>query len=200
MWRPTRPRAREAGDATAAIMKFKLQIAHQVPGRIRLKVASAKGNPALLNEIKQLFGAVPGIGGIAVNATTGSLILHYDPARHSEFYEDFQDRYSSHISTPPPTEVDSALNMIEAETEFLASRSHAVRTVVDFCKSMDQSLRVATNNTVDLKIAVAAGFAALALMEIGVTAATPMWVTLAIFALNHMAEMNLPDPARSVAD
>lgn len=181
-------------------MKFKFHIAHQVPGRIRLKVALGKRNPALLDEIKQLFATVPGIGRIAVNPTTGSLILHYDRARHLGFYEDFQDRYASHIATPPPTEVDSSLNMIQAETEFLATRSHAVRTVVDFCKSMDQSLRVATNNTIDLKIAVAAGFAGLALVKIGVTASTPMWVTLAIFALNHMAEMNLPDPARSVAD
>lgn len=198
--RSIRPRAREADDATPAIMQFKLHIAHQVPGRIRLKAASAKGNPALLDEIKQLFMTVPGIGGITVNATTGSLILHYDPAQHSGFYERFQDRYASHISTLPPTEVDSAVNMIQAEAEFLAARSLAVRTVVDFCKSMDQSLRIATSNTIDLKIAVAAGFAALALMEIGVTAATPMWVALAIFALNHMAEMNLPDPARSMAD
>jgi uncharacterized protein (DUF983 family) len=53
-------------------------------------------------------------------------------------------------------------------------------------------VRVASDNTVDLKIIVAASFSILALMEIGVTASTPLWVTLAIFALNHLAELNLP--------
>lgn len=33
--------------------KMKLQIAHQVPGRIRMKVPSAKENPELLEQIKQ---------------------------------------------------------------------------------------------------------------------------------------------------
>ena len=185
-----------ADDATATIMKFKLHIAHKVPGRIRMKVASAKGDPVLLDQIRQLFVAIPGVEGASINETTGSLILYYDPARHVEFYKHFQDRYASHAlgaSTPPASEIDAAVNTIRAEAEFLADRSLTARSVVDFCRAVDQHLRVATNNTVDLKIAVAVGFAALALMEIGVTAATPIWVTLAIFALNHLAEMNLPD-------
>jgi hypothetical protein len=177
-------------------MKFKLHIAHQVPGRIRLKVNSAKGNPAILDQIKQFFVAIPGIEGVAVNTTTGSLILHYNPTQHVEVYQTFQARYASHdalpASTPPGTEIDAAVNTIEEEAEFLASRSLMARTVVDFCKTVDQYVRVATDNTVDLKIIVAASFAVLALMEIGVTASTPLWVTLAIFALNHLAELNLP--------
>jgi Heavy metal associated domain 2 len=183
-------------------MKFQLHIAHQVRGRIRMKVASAKGDPELLDQIKQLFASIPGVGGIAVNATTGSVILHYDPTQHAEFYKDFQARYASHasaVSTPPANEIDNVVRTIQAEAEFLADRSLTARTVVDFCKSVDQYLRIATNNTVDLKIAVAVSFTVMTLMELGVTAATPMWVTLAIFALNHLAEMNLPDAARSGA-
>lgn len=167
-----------------------------------MTAAAAKGDPALLGQIKQLFVGVPGVQSIAVNATTGSLILHYDPTQHAEFCEHFQDRYSSHAvaaSTPPATEIDAAVDTIEAEAEFLASRSLTARSLVDFCKTVDQHLRVATNNTVDLKIVVALGFAGLALLEIGVTAATPMWVTIAIFALNHLAELNLPDAAGSTA-
>jgi Zn-dependent membrane protease YugP len=176
-------------------MKFKLDIAHQVPGRIRLKANSAKRNPAILDHIKQLFVAIPGVESVAVNTTTGSLILHYDPTQHVEVYKNFQARYASHAlpaSTSPATEIDAAVNTIEEEAEFLASRSLMARTVVDFCKTVDQYVRVASDNTVDLKIIVAASFSILALMEIGVTASTPLWVTLAIFALNHLAELNLP--------
>ena len=165
-----------------------------------MKVASAKGDPALLDQIKQVFVAIPGVEGASINAITGSLILNYDPSQHAEFYKHFQDRYASHalaVSTPPPTEIDAAVNTIQAEAEFLANRSLTARSVVNFCRAVDQHLRIATNNTVDLKIVVAVGFAGLALMEIGVTAATPIWVTLAIFALNHLAEMNLPDATRT---
>jgi hypothetical protein len=182
----------------ATIMKHQLHIAHQIPGRIRLKVASAKGNPALLDQIRQLFAAVPGAGRVRVNATTGSLIVHYDPTQHAEFSKHLQSSFASHalaVSPLPGDEIDDMANAIEAEAEFLAARSVTARTIVDFFKTMDQHVRVATNNTVDLKIVVAVGFAGLVLMEIGFTASTPLWVTLAIFALNHLAELNLPGAA-----
>ena len=40
---------------------LKLSVAHQVPGRVRLKVPSAKGNPELLQQIGDAFGVIPGI-------------------------------------------------------------------------------------------------------------------------------------------
>lgn len=178
--------------------KFNLHIAHQVPGRIRMKAASGKGNPALLGQIRESFRAIPGVKGVAINPTTGSLILHYDPTQHAEFYKQFQDRFASHalsLSDPPKTEIDDFTNSVEAEAKFLADRSLTARAIVEFCKSLDKSLRVATNNAIDLKIVIAVGFTGLVLMEIGVAAATPMWVTVAIYGLNHLAELNLPDAA-----
>ena len=163
-----------------------------------MKAVSGKGDPELLDQIKESFRAIPGIKSVAVNPTTGSLILHYDPTRHAEFYKQFQDRFASHalsVSTPPMTEIDDFTNAIQAEAEFLADRSITARSIVDFCKRLDRSLRVATNNAIDLKIVVAGGFAVVVLLEIGVSVATPMWVTLAIYGLNHLAELNLPDAA-----
>lgn len=52
--------------------KMKLQIAHQVPGRVRLKVPAAKGNEELLRQISETFGVIPGIEQITVNPATGS--------------------------------------------------------------------------------------------------------------------------------
>jgi hypothetical protein len=181
-------------------MNAKLHIAHHVPGRLRVKVASAKGNSELLDQMKRLFDETPGVHGIAVNPATGSLILHYDPTQQAEFYNHFKARYARHalpVSTLPSNEIDNIVNTIQGEAEFFAERSLMVRTIVALFKSIDQQVRVATDNTIDLKIVAAVGFAGLALMEIGVTAATPMWVTLAIFALNHLAELNLPDTAHA---
>jgi hypothetical protein len=55
-------------------MKVKLQIAHQVPGRIRMKVPSAKGDSALLAEIqvKKLNAAVVDV--LADAATRSRLV------------------------------------------------------------------------------------------------------------------------------
>ena len=179
-------------------MKAKLHVVHHIPGRLRMKVASAKGNVELLDQIRQLFAASPGVHAVAVNPTTGSLTLHYDRTQQEEFYNHFKASYARHAlsgSTPPATDIDNIVNKIEEEAKFLADRSLLARNVVDFFENLDQQVRLATNNSLDLKIVAAVGFATFALMEIGVTAATPMWVTLAIFALNHLAELNLPDAA-----
>jgi hypothetical protein len=38
---------------------------------------------------------------------------------------------------------------------------------------------------------LAAGIAGFTIFEVGASAATPVWVTLSIFALNHMIQANL---------
>ena len=76
--------------------KLNLQIAHQVPGRLRMKIPAGKGNPELLRQISETFGLIPGIEQITVNPTTGSIVLHYDADRHDEFHGTFQHHYQAH--------------------------------------------------------------------------------------------------------
>ena len=47
--------------------KHKLHIAHQVPGRVRMKIPSAKGDVAMLQEISATFGKIPGVEQVIVN-------------------------------------------------------------------------------------------------------------------------------------
>jgi hypothetical protein len=77
-------------------MKVKLQIAHQVPGRIRMKIPSAKGNPAMLEEIQKTFSAIPGIEQVVINPETGSVVLRYDADQHDDFHAGFTHRFNEH--------------------------------------------------------------------------------------------------------
>jgi hypothetical protein len=183
--------------------KMNLQIAHQVPGRVRMKIPAGKGNPELLKQISEVFGVIPGIEEIIVNPATGSVVLHYDADRHDEFHGTFQQHYSAHgapgsggngsaagKSHGADTELDKLASSIEAEAEFLASHSHTARAVVDFVKKVDREIKLATGNTIDLKILFAGTIIAFTVFEVGATAATPVWVTLAIFTVNHFIEMH----------
>jgi hypothetical protein len=167
--------------------KLKLNIAHQVPGRIRLKIPSAKGNPELLKEISETFGVVPGIERIIVNPTTGSVVLHYDTDRHDEFHGGFHAVHHAH--RPPSTDIDQMADKIEREAEYLARHSRSARALVDLFRQIDDEVKRATDNHVDLKIVLALGIIGLVVLETGAAAATPVWVTLSIFALNHFIEM-----------
>lgn len=171
--------------------KLHLEIAHQVPGRIRIKIPSGKGNPELLDEIKQTFGVIPGIERIVVNPTTGSVVLHYDEDRHDEFNGGFQ-RHLPNGHRPPSNEIDEIARKFEEEAEFLAEHSQVARAVVDFFKDLDRQIKAATGNVIDLKIVLAIAIIGFTVLEVGASAATPVWVTLVIFSLNHFIEMHPP--------
>ena len=166
--------------------KMKFNIAHQVPGRVRMKIPAAKGNPELLRQIGETFAAIPGIERITCNPATGSVVMHYDVDRHDEFHGQMHQA----IPQAPATELDSIANKIEQEAEFLAKHSQSARAVVDFFKKFDNEIRVATGNSVDLKIALAVAIIGFTVFEVGTAAATPVWVTLSLFVLNHVIEMH----------
>jgi hypothetical protein len=179
--------------------KMSLKIEHQVPGRVRMKIPAGKGNPDLLKQISEILGIIPGIEEITVNPTTGSVVLHYDTNRHDEFHGSFQQHYSAlgvgqgsanGGLRGAETDLDKLTNSIEKEAEFLARHSHSARAIVDFVKMLDREIKLATNNNFDLTIIFAVGVIALTVLQIGPTAATPVWLTLAIFTINHFIEMH----------
>ena len=97
---------------------------------------------------------------------------------------------------PPTNEIDALANKIEQEAEFLAENSHTARVIVDFFKHVDQQIKTGSHNTVDLKIVLAFGIAGFTILEVGASAATPVWVTLSMFGLNHLIEANTHEAAR----
>jgi hypothetical protein len=181
-----------SSDLGSMMTNVKLQVAHQVPGRVRMKIPSAKGNPELLEEMKQTLSVIPGIEEVIVNPATGSLVLHYDTDQHDEFHGHLVHHTGGQHRPPPSNEIDALADKIQREAEFLAENSHTARVVVDFFKHVDQQIKTGTHNTVDLKIVLAVGIASITIMEVGANAATPVWVTLAMFGLNHLIEANTP--------
>jgi hypothetical protein len=189
-------------------MKHKAHLAHRTHGRMRMKIPSAQGNQALFDHYRQVFSALPGVESVDTRPDTGSIVLHYDPRQRMEFECSLYDcceqhhivpphahphhhhHHQSHHDERPGDEIEHMARRIQAEAEYLASHSHSAKVLVDFFKDMDRQIKVSTNNAIDLKIVLAAGLTALTILEIGAHAATPMWVTLAIFGLNHFAELH----------
>jgi len=172
-----------------------VQVAHQVPGRVRLKVPGVKDSPELVDQIKQMFNAVPGIEEVTVNPTTGSVVLHYDTDHHDAFHGHLEKHHTGGHERPPTNEIDALASKIEQEAEYLAEHSHTARVIVDYFKHFDEGIKLATGNVVDLKIVLALGIAGFTIFEVGASAATPVWVTISIFALNHMIQAGMAEAA-----
>lgn len=157
---------------------------------MRLKIPSGKGNETLFEEIRQSLAVAPGIHEIIVNSATSSVTVHYAVDVHPELHMSLgqhQDHFEVH--TPPSTKLDDMTHMVEAEAEFLAEHSHSAKAVVNFCRNLDREVKKATGNSVDLKVLVPLGLAVVTFVEIGAAAATPVWVTIGLFSINHFIEL-----------
>ena len=177
-------------------------IVHHTPGRLRLKVAGAKGNADFLDRVKDALGPIQGIREIEVNSVTGSVLVHYDSENFENFHQDVHDHASRNDlfaiqHQPSITKVDEAVDKIEREAEYLAKRSHTARVVVDFLHDLDVKVKQTTNNAVDLKVLVPLALAVYSITVIELSAATPMWATLGLFSFNHFLELHqhVDDPA-----
>jgi len=170
-------------------LKLGMKIEHQTKGRVRMKVAAGKGNPKLLEQIGETFAGIPGVQRITANPTTGSLVLHYDHGQYESFQRHLRGRMEDQSSGPPPTQFDELASKIEREAEYLAEHSHTARMVVHICKRFDREIKLRTHNVLDFKISLACMVMALPLIELGATAATPVWLTLGVFTLNHFVEL-----------
>jgi Heavy metal associated domain 2 len=170
-------------------LKLGMKIEHQTAGRVRMKVPAGKGNPELLQQIGATFAGIPGIERVTANPTTGSLVLHYDRKQHESVHRNLRGRLDNQAPEPPPTQLDELANKIEREAEFLAEHSQTARMIVHVCKRFDREIKLRSNNYVDLKIGLAGTIIGLTLLELGATAATPVWLTLGVFTLNHFVEL-----------
>jgi hypothetical protein len=168
-----------------------------------MKIPSAKGNREQLELYKQTLSAIPGIEQVEVNPDTGSIVLRYDPDRHDDFHAGFHSHCHEHhgaVRRPPSSEIDALATKIEQEAEFLAEHSEVARMVVDLCKRTDREIKIATGNMLDLKMLLAIGLVGFTVFEVGASAATPVWVTLALFGVNHFVEMQTRPPEDQADD
>jgi hypothetical protein len=175
-------------------MIHKGHVIHHVRGRMRVKVPGAKGDPALLQLIKEAISPLRGVRQVEVNPSTGSVVVLYDASGHDQFQHQLamQASQSGLFMLQPPelSEVDQLARRIEQEAEFLSEHSDTARKMVDLVKDINLSIRKATNNAVDLKVLLPLALAAYSIVELESDISTPLWVTLGIFSFNSFLTLH----------
>ena len=128
-------------------------------------------------------------------------MLRYDPDAH-HFHAGFDRHLHEHHDQrhrPPTNEIDALATKIEQEARYLAQHSDVARAFVELCRSCDHQIKVHSHNTLDLKMLLAIGVIGVTVFEVGATAATPVWVTLALFGMNHFIEMQQEQAGKKAA-
>jgi hypothetical protein len=175
-------------------MRHRAHVAHHSRGRLRIRVPSAKGNPVALQAIRQSLANMQGVSEVLINESIGSVTVHYDPKHHADFEQHLANENSQDcVSVEPPPrleDLEGLDNVIENEAKFLSQHSHSAKVLFDWANALDRSVKVATNNAVDLKVLAPLALAVGAFMELGITASTPIWLTLGLFSFNHFVDLH----------
>lgn len=169
------------------------KVVHHIPGRLRVRLPRARGNPALLRQLAEFVKAYGGVREVEINPATGSILVRYDPESPDEIralLRETENARSDFDSIPELGEADELAEKIQKEAEFLAAHSTLAQYVVNTVKALDRDIRVATDNAVDLKVLLPAGLAVWAFLKAGAEVSTPLWVTLAIFSFNSFVALH----------
>jgi len=153
-----------------------------------------KGRHRALAKIKQSISEMAGVTCVDTNATTGSVLVHYDP----NAFEQFQDSLAGHaeehalfsLKAPELTEADEIADKIEAEAEFLAQHSELARSLLNLVKKLNDEVKKSTRNMVDLKVLLPLGLAVYTFTREDPMMSTPLWVTLGIFSFNSFVTLH----------
>ena len=62
-------------------MNVRTAYLHVLDGRLRVKIAEAKGSPAVAREIEEHLRITVGVDHVSANPTTGNVLVLFDPGR-----------------------------------------------------------------------------------------------------------------------
>lgn len=176
-------------------MRHVAHVAHHSRGRLRIRVPSAKGKPAELEKIRHSIAGMSGVKEVLVNESIGSVTIHYDPRHHADFEQHLANEASQQeiVSVRPEpkiSDLEDLGEMVEHEAEFLAEHSQSAKAIFDCVNDLDRAVKRATNNTIDFKVIAPLVLAVGAFMELGISASTPVWLTLGLFSFNHFVDLH----------
>jgi hypothetical protein len=181
--------------------RHRAQVVHHVPGRMRFKVLSAKGNHPLLGQICESASRLAGVRRVDVSPITGSVVIEYRAADPSAFISRMKEFSESSgllsFVLPEFGEAERAVATTEAGTESLTKHSEMYRSILDLLTGLNLEVKRATNNAVDLKLLVPLGLAAYSLFFVNTKESSPLWVTLLVFSIHTFVSLHqaVPQPA-----
>jgi Heavy metal associated domain 2 len=169
------------------------RIAHHTSGRIRLNLAAGKHNQRLLDEIRLLLKPRMGVKDVSVNPATGSIVIEYDSSKWENPKAQVQEAADTsgifEIAAEP-----EEVKVLKEGAELLAEHSDLARSVVNFVKDLNSTVKKATNNSVDLNVLIPLAAAIYSFLEVESEAPTPLWLTLGIFSFHSFVALHSQHP------
>ncbi|HKV56136.1 MAG TPA: hypothetical protein VJN94_16000 [Candidatus Binataceae bacterium] len=171
-------------------MAVEAYVHHHIPGRLRMRVPSAKGENEVLRELSSAIATVSGVSEVEYNPVTGSILIQYSPAQHQTLESLDAGLNASSVPIIVRKTTPARHSSGSANSKY-RRQSVAAEKVNAFFKRLDLDIRSATDNEVDLKFILPFLVSILGVLAVRRSSATPLWLTLLIFAFHSFLGLNV---------
>jgi hypothetical protein len=141
------------GNGLTVMPADDIRLVHATPGRIRLKVARAREDQALANQLHQRLVSLPGVQSVTVNSLTGSVLIRYqaegvDP---QDLQRTFAEPLSALFPGGPPVDFSSRSPEAGGLASQISPLGEQIRT---FFGTLNTNVSHLTKGSADLKALV----------------------------------------------
>ncbi len=166
---------------------WRAEIAHSIPGRIRLRVAGLKDNPPIGYELRELLETLQGIDSMEINPRSGSVVLCFHPSNQASL--------ENHLHGIFPSLIDADASATPRSSETSWQRK-APQDIIQLFRKANEEVESATGG-IDLALLVPILLLAFSLLGFATSALKkgkfplPAWYDLLWFAFNTYVILNL---------
>lgn len=170
------------------------RVVHFTPGRLRMRVARLKDNPALANQVQDLLTNVEGVDNVKANPLTGSLLIQYNPEQTTSLDAliGSAERFGL---LPPDLDQVQLRSWLEARHNgHNGAVAHPLRNeIITLFRTANRKVDQATGGTSDLTVLVPVGFVLAGVLKLLLIkrVTTPSWYEFLWFGFNLFAIFNL---------
>lgn len=148
---------------------MRIELAHVMPGRMRLRLQELDGNEAAVEALQQRLGSVPGLRQVQLRPSTGSVVLTFAPEQTDSIERAVRQAFPELERGPGPTAEAEAGPGEGPEAPDLEAAAEAIAAGErpDFGQSLAEAVAAfnrqvgSKTHGVDLAVLVPAGFVGL---------------------------------------
>jgi hypothetical protein len=165
------------------------EVLHHVPGRMRLRIAAAKGSRSKLLAVQELLEALEGVIAIETNPMLGTVLIRYDPT----LFADFTTRLADYAKQR------NLFTIASQPRSKGACVSDTDRSINHFFNTVNRGVQDAMGNFINLKeiLPVAVGLYGLLFEDRAAT--TAQWLNWIQFAIDIYMDLHEQQPLAEVS-
>jgi hypothetical protein len=162
------------------------ELLHHTPGRLRIRIASGKGQPSRLRQIQEALACFSGVRRVDINAMLGTLVVQYDPA----FFPGFAGALATHAAR---------LELFKIPCEDTGPCvSQADRSIDRILGQMNRTVQQALGNAINLKELLPLALGAYGLLFVDRAVAMSQWLNWLQFAFDIYIDLHEAQPVVEV--